>query len=264
MRMNRASCALRMSALVIAPALLVLTACGSDDSSGSSDVSASDLDSREFLSTDVVGHQLVEGSDIRLAFTAESLSANAGCNTMNGGYTIDGDTLQVEMLATTEMGCAEALTDQDAFLSGFLTGAPTVALDGDEMVLMSGDEQITFLDREVADPDRPLEGTTWVAESVVSDEAVSSVPTDIEATLVIDDGRASVDTGCNGGMTSVEVTDTTITFGSMATTFVLCEFQDFEDALMSTLTGEVEYEIEADLLSIRLADGWGLDFRAAE
>ena len=253
-----------MSALLLAPALLVSGACGSDDSNESSDVSAADLDGREFLSTDVVGHQLVVGSDIRLAFTADSLSANAGCNTMNGGYTIDGGALQVEMLATTEMGCDEALTDQDAFLSGFLTGAPTVVLDGDEMVLMSGDEQITFLDRDVADPDRPLEGTTWVAESVVSDQAVSSVPTGIEAKLVIEDGQASVDTGCNSGTTSVEVTDTTLTFGPMATTLVLCEFQDFEDAVMSTLAGEVEYEIEADLLSIRQADGSGLDFRAAE
>ena len=50
----------------------------------------------------------------------------------------------------------------------------------------------------------------------------------------------------------------------MATTLALCEFQDFEDAVMSTMTGEVEYEIEADLLSLRQPDGSGLDLRATE
>ncbi|MDX2378820.1 MAG: META domain-containing protein [Acidimicrobiia bacterium] len=253
----------RMSALLLAPALLVIgAACGSDDSSDDADVSPADLDGREFLSTDVVGHQLVDGSEIRLAFDDERLSANAGCNTMNGDYTIDGDVLRVEMMAMTEMGCEEALTDQDAFVSGFLTSGPTIALDGDELVLTSGEEMITFLDREVADPDRPLEGTTWMVESTVSEQAVSSVPGGIEATLVIDGDTANVDTGCNSGTTTVEVTDTTLTFAPMATTLALCEFQDFEDAVMSTLSGEVDYVIEADLLSLRRPDGSGLDLRA--
>jgi heat shock protein HslJ len=253
-----------MSALLLAPALLVLGACGSDDSSGSDDVTAADLDGREFLSTEVEGHQLVDGSEVRLAFDDVTVSANAGCNTMNGGYTIDGDTLEVEAMAMTQMACDEALMDQDAFVSGFLTSGPTIVLDGDELVLTSGEETITFLDREVADPDRPLEGTTWVVESVVSDQAVSSVPGGVEATLLIEGEQASVDTGCNSGTTTVEVTDTTITFGPMATTLALCEFQDFEDAVMSTMTGEVEYEIEADLLSLRQPDGSGLDLRATE
>lgn len=262
--MTRPARSARMSALLLAPALLVLGACGSDDSSGSDDVTAADLDGREFLSTEVEGHQLVDGSEVRLAFDDVTVSANAGCNTMNGGYTIDGDTLEVEAMAMTQMACDEALMDQDAFVSGFLTSGPTIVLDGDELVLTSGEETITFLDREVADPDRPLEGTTWVVESVVSDQAVSSVPGGIEATLLIEGEQASVDTGCNSGTTTVEVTDTTITFGPMATTLALCEFQDFEDAVMSTMTGEVEYEIEADLLSLRQPDGSGLDLRATE
>jgi heat shock protein HslJ len=251
----------KVSAAFLISAFLILGACGSDDSSGS----VPDVDGREFISTEVVGHQLVEGSTIRLAFEDGSVAANAGCNSMSGGYTFDGDILRVEMMAMTEMGCDEALMDQDAFLSGFLTSGPTVAVDGDEMTLVSGEEQITFLDREVADPDRPLEGTLWIVDGIVSDDAVSSTPAGApEATLMIEDGQANVDTSCNSATTSVEVTGTTLTFGPMATTLVLCEFHDLETAVLTTLSGEVEYEIEAGHLSIRHPDGTGLEFRAAE
>ena len=250
-----------MSAAFLIPAFLVLGACGSDDSSGS----VPDVDGREFISTEMVGHQLVDGSTIRLAFEDGSVAANSGCNSMSGGYSFDGDILQVEMMAMTEKGCDEALMDQDAFLSGFLTSGPTVAVDGDEMTLMSGEEQITFLDREVADPDRPLEGTLWIVDGIVSDDAVSSTPDGSpEATLMIEDGQANVDTSCNSATTTVEVTETTLTFGPMATTLMLCEFHDLETAVLTTLSGEVEYEIEAGRLSIRHPDGTGLEFRTAE
>ena len=254
-----------MSAAFLIPAFLVLGACGSDDSSGS----VPDVDGREFISTEMVGHQLVDGSTIRLAFEDGSVAANAGCNSMSGGYSFDGDILQVEMMAMTEMGCDEALMDQDAFLSGFLTSGPAVAVDGDEMVLVSGEEQITFLDREVADPDRPLEGTLWIVDGIVSgrgtDGAVSSTPAGApEASLMIDDGEATVDTSCNSATTSVEVTGTTLTFGPMATTLMQCEWHDLETAVVTTLSGEVEYEIEAGHLSIRHPDGTGLELRASE
>ena len=80
---------------------------------------------------------------------------------------------------------------------------------------------------------------------------------------MIEDGQANVDTSCNSATTSVEVTETTLTFGPMATTLMFCEWHDLETAVVTTLSGEVEYEIEADRLSIRHPDGSGLDFHAA-
>ena len=38
-------------------------------------------------------------------FVDGSVSINAGCNTMFGGYTVDGDVISVPMLAMTEMAC---------------------------------------------------------------------------------------------------------------------------------------------------------------
>jgi heat shock protein HslJ len=51
----------------------------------------------------------------------------------------------------------------------------------------------------------------------------------------------------------------------MAVTLMLCEedANRVQDLVLSTLSGEVTYEIESDRLSIRAADGSGLDYRAA-
>lgn len=248
--------------LVAVVAVSALAACG-DDKAGSG--SAPDVDGTEWVSSDVVGHQLVEGTEIRLAFADETISANAGCNTMSGGYAFDGSTMQVDVLAMTEMGCEPALTDQDAFLQGFLTSAPTVELDGDTLTMTSGEEAVTMIDREVAEPDQPLEGTAWQLDGIVQSEALRSVPSGVQASLLITDGgTAEVDTGCNSGTTSVEIGDDTLTFAPMAVTLMLCEedANSVQDAVLGTLDGEVTYQIDSDRLSIRRDDGSGLEYVA--
>jgi heat shock protein HslJ len=249
--------------LLIAGVLCVAlaTACGDDDGGSAS---PPELDGREFVSTEVDGYTLVPGTEIRISFADGALSANAGCNTMNGGYSFDGSTMQVDVLAMTQMACDEELTAQDDFVGELVTSGPTVALDDDTLTITSGDTVLTMVDREVAEPDLPLEGTTWQLESIIQNEAIRSVPDDVGATLVIgDDGSATVETGCNGGTTTVEVGDGTMTFDPMAVTLMLCEGDagDVEQAVLATLAGEVTYEIDSDVLSIRTADGSGLDYR---
>jgi heat shock protein HslJ len=240
---------------------------GSTDADGSGGEPSPELDGREFVSTAIEGQDLVAGSEVRISFQDGSLSANAGCNTMNGGYELDGSTLQVESMAMTMMACEEQLMAQDELVSGLLTSGPTVALDGDVLTIASDEVTLTMLDREVAEPDLALEGVTWQLESIVADEAVSSVPAGVESTLVFgDDGTVAVDTGCNSGSGGVEVGDGTMTFDALATTLRFCEGDagEVEIAVTTTLQGEVAYTIDSDVLSIRADDGSGLDYRAAE
>ena len=91
------------------------------------------------------GHDLVEGSKVALSFEDGRISANAGCNTMNGAATWDGDTLQVAgPLAMTMMACDEALMDQDQWLSEFLTSSPALAVDGETLTLGDDTTGITL------------------------------------------------------------------------------------------------------------------------
>jgi heat shock protein HslJ len=220
------------------------------------------LDGRTFLSTGITGHTLVAGSQVRLVFQGGSLSANAGCNSMSGGYEVVAGRLKVGPMATTEMACEEPLMAQDQWLAAFLPGAGIV-LDGDTLTLDKDGVTLTLTDRVVADPDRPLLGTRWVVDGLVSNGAVSSVPVGVTAALAFSGGRVDVESGCNRGSGSAEVTDTTITFGPVATTRMACPepATAVEAAVLGVLQGEVTYVIEADTLMLE-GGGSGLVLRA--
>jgi len=253
--------------LLAASLATLLGACGSDatssdtstqsaDSEASVPASDLDLDGRTFVSTAVVGHDLVADSQIRLAFQDASISVNAGCNTLVGGYTIEGDTLQAPVLAMTQMACDPALMDQDTWLSETFSGSPTLVLEGDDLTVTGADgSTITFLDAVVAEPAQPLEGTRWVVDGLLANEGISTVPLGAEAAITITDGTAAVEAGCNTGSAAVEITETTITFGPLALTRMACgpEQTELENAVVAVLSGEVTYTIDSSTLQLRKA-----------
>jgi heat shock protein HslJ len=75
---------------------------------------------------------LVPGSTITMHFTENSISANAGCNTIFGGAKVNHTKLAVAQLASTQKGCVQPLAAQDVWLSAFLSAHPVIErLDGD-------------------------------------------------------------------------------------------------------------------------------------
>ena len=130
---------------------------------------ATALAGRTFVSTAVEGYQLVDGTQIALTFDGSNIGAGGGCNQMGSTWSLEGDVLVVPEQAMTEMACEPAaLMDQDTWLAAVLTSRPTIALDGDTLTLAAEGTLVTLVDRETADPDRPLEGTTWNLEGVVT------------------------------------------------------------------------------------------------
>ncbi len=259
-----------IAALVPLVALLA-AACG-DEAEPSASSAVPVLDGRTFLLSETAGsvegdHTLVAGSVVRLAFADGAVSAQAGCNSMGGGYALDGDVLRVEQLAQTQMACDEALMDQDAWLAEFLSAAPTIGLSGDELTLTGEADTLVLVDRVVADPDRALEGTTWTVDGLVSADAVSSVPTGVVATILIEEGKVHVVAGCNTGNGTVEIDEAAgvLTFGPIATTKMMCDEDQMlvEQAVLATLVGEVAYEIEAASLTLTNGDA-GLNLRTEE
>ena len=221
------------------------------------------LDGKTYLSTDATGVTLVPGSRIRLTFKDGSLGANGGCNLMSGAYTITADRLTAPQMAMSEMACAEPLMQQDQWLARLLGGA-TIALVGDTLTLDDGTIRLMLKDREVASPDKPIEGTQWILDGIVAGDAVSSVPAGVTASMRIKDGRLELNAGCNIGGGSVTVTDDTLAFGPIGLTKRACERGPgaVEAAVLTTLAGTVRYTIEADVLTVDGGDS-GLTFRAA-
>lgn len=261
----------RATAALFASVALVVAACGGDDTTPLTEPSATPvpaIDGKTYLSESVSGHDLVEGSVLRVSFDGGNLGAHAGCNQMGGAYTLEDATLVVGQMFMTEMACVDppGLMDQEVWFADFLGDRPTIAQDGDRLTLTTGDVTVVFLDREVADPDRALEGTTWIVTSAIDASSVSSVSAG--GSLVLAEGVAQVSTGCNTGSGPYTLSDdgSTIEFGPIGLTRMACvddEAARLEQAMVEVLQGTVTVEIEAASLTLMHGET-GLQFTAQD
>ena len=87
-------------------------------------------------------HELAPDSTLTLTFTSDSVTANAGCNTLRGRAKVDGDELVVEEMASTMMACVASLSEQDVWLTTFLTSRPTIERLDDDLWLINDDTVI--------------------------------------------------------------------------------------------------------------------------
>lgn len=242
---------------------ITLAACGSDSDDTASGEgttttaagTASDLAGTTFDSTSVSGHELVEGTQIRLTFDAERMGANAGCNTMTGAYAFaDGDLRWTEAPAATMMGCEADLQAQDEWLAALLTEGVEAELD-DETLTLTTDTVTIVLQAEA---DASLTGTAWTLESIIDGDTASSVPAGVEPpTLEIAaDGTVTLFGGCNRGGGTVVITDATLTFEPLVLTMMACEGEagTVEAAVTAVLDGSVDVAIEGDSLTITNGD----------
>jgi heat shock protein HslJ len=237
--------------------LLVLSACGSENNP-SDPTGPADLDGRTFLSTDVTvdgePKALADKTMIRLSFLGETISANAGCNSMSGTATIEDGVLGLDGgLAMTEMGCDQERMDQDQWLSDLLGSKPTVDIAGDELTLTAQAVVISLVDEEVADPDRSLTGTGWKLDTIIDGDVASSVPAGVTSTIrFTGGGEVGVSLGCNSGGGKYTVDSDIITFGPMGTTQIGCtrEAADVEGAVLAVLNDPVQYTLDGASLTL--------------
>ena len=92
-----------------------------------------------------------------------------------------------------------------------------------------------------------LVGPTWTLEQATVDSAPVAAG-DRPPTLTFDATNVAVDTGCNSGSGGYTADATTITFGPMATTLMLCSDPagTMETTILGALTGAVPFEIGTD------------------
>lgn len=236
--------------------LLVLTLAGCGDESAVADMSG-----RTFVSESVTGHELVPDTRVQVEFRDGGVSVTAGCNHLFGALRIEGERLFVESMGGTEMGCDPRRHAQDEWIQDLLGAGPTYELDGDRLRLTVGEVVLTLLDSEVATPDRPLEGTTWIVDGIVDGDAASSVPGNDETTLVFADGEVAV-RSCNQGSAKVTIDGDALVIGALAMTKMACEDMIVETHVSAVLDGRITYAIDASTLTLTHPSGKGLMLRA--
>ncbi len=226
------------------------------------------LGGREFWSTAVQGVALAPGTRVRLVFDDDgTIGASAGCNTMGGTWGFDGTTLTVQVAQMTEMGCPEDRMAQDGWLVDWLSSGATAAVDGDQLLLTGSGVMMTLLDRVAAEPDVAIEGVDWVLSGIrigSGDDGIAmSVPVGVQATLRLDDGQLTVDTGCNRGGASATADDDSLSIGPLALTKRGCQGDAarVEAMMTSVLQGSLRVDVAGRTLHLGGPEG-GLDFVA--
>lgn len=249
--------------LLLATAALV-SACGGG-------VATDSPAGREFVATTVTGHELVDGTTLSIAFGDDGrLRAGAGCNTLGGTWTLTDGRLQVGPLETTEMGCPGDLDAQDEWLADLLAAEPTASLDGDTLTLATDTSTVELLDRDVAVPDLPLEGTRWEVDTLVDGDSASSSATQAQATppawLRLDgDGGLEGFDGCLPIEGTAIVTGQGVDLEPDPPTATLdCPAQQTADAVRGVLTTGVQWSVDGEVLTLDAPTGEGLRLRAAE
>ena len=262
-----------LTATVLASALF-LGACGDDetvtDGGDDSGEGSTTIVDREFWSTDVVvdgePFDLVPGTRISLRFGADSVSAGAGCNNIGGDYTLDGDTLVVGDMFTTEMGCDPERHAQDDLVIRFLSAGPTVALDGDTLTLTAGDDTITLLDTDVADPDVPLDGGAWEVTGFFDELAAWAHAVDVADTVTISGSTITVVDACGTSTLAATFADDTTATVEPPEQWPVCDgetpaaTQDLRRALEA---GRLVFEVDGRNLRISTGADLGVTLTAA-
>jgi heat shock protein HslJ len=226
----------------------------------------------KFKVTEVIGHEIVPGSEIIFDF-GDRLGIATGCNGMGGDYRIQDGRLHVDGLSQTLMACAEPLMAQERWIAAFVESLPDIhptatgwTLSGRGIVA----ESLTLEPVRVAVPSA-LEGTTWKLITIIDGSTASSVPAGVTARMQIGGGRISLSAGCNtiGGPATVETgssaTEGRIAVGPVVSTRMACgdPIDQVEFAMNQTFDGTVNYTLTGERgLEITAASGRGLVFSA--
>jgi heat shock protein HslJ len=202
------------------------------------------------------------GAGATLEVDGQDLRGVAFCNQWFSSYRLDGSSISVDGLGSTEMACEEdVMTAESAYLAAL--GAVDTVAASDDALLLTGDGIELRFTPVAPVPGSPLEGTRWVLETVIEGQAASS--TVHTAVLVLDaDRTAEATTGCRTitGTWLVEagalVVDDLITDGSPCPPEVARQDAHVTAVLQSGPT----VGIGEDQLTLTTDDGRGLVYRA--
>jgi len=103
----------------------------------------------------------------------------------------------------------------------------------------------------------PLEGTTWQLTNARLSGAYAAIPASVVATLILNDGQAGGQGGCNEWFADYTLEGTSLTFGVIGSTLMLCEGDGgtIETFYLADLPGVASWAIDRATLTLSADDG---------
>ncbi len=246
--------------------LAFAAACGSDTAApGDGEPALAEGIGGDYVS-DVLPAPFGEGDVLRLSLAEGTISFQATCNTMSGNATWDDGALVVTNVGGTEMGCPGVGFEQDEWLVDFFTSEPAIRLDGDDVAVTRGADEIWFVPASEggsgAGPDVPLDGTVWTLTGIEETDGDSVGIMGVPARLRVDpvlriEGREiTFSDGCNEAGGGVHVGQDALRLRHLWTTLVACLGQASEVAAgVSEVLREGEVAWSISGTQLRLAKG---------
>lgn len=206
----------------------------------------------------------------------DELRFTAGCNQFSGPVTweVNGH-FEAGPLAGTEMGCEPAAMRADEALVDFFQRADHLTLDGNDISLRAGKEEIWFVPTSDQPWEQPaavdLEGTPWrltgIGEYSGDVGGMMSIPDSVSATLVLSSGDLQFGAGCNQGTGHYRIEGDELVLSDVGTTTLPCPVGrpgDLERGVLRVLGGgRVTWSITAKHLTLLTKDHrFQLDYEA--
>ena len=121
--------------------LVLLSACSAFPAASDS------LDGTSWELYAISKHRPLEGSNITIAFDDGQVSGSSGCNSYGGEYKVSGTKIEIGMLASTMMACADpAMMEQESSFMQMLGDAHRFELvDGQLQIYWTDHEALTFI-----------------------------------------------------------------------------------------------------------------------
>jgi heat shock protein HslJ len=199
------------------------------------------------------------GAQVTLTFEDGQAHGSAACNSYGGAYQAGDDgSLSFDAFAVTQMACEPPLMTLETTYLEVLGGVSTfeVGSSGD-LSLSNGDATLTFAPR-VTPEALPLAGTTWTLSSISSGDAVTSVISGTEITLVFStDNTVSGSAGCNGFHGRYTTAGDSLSFSPLATTRMACKkyVMAQEHVFLNAMSRVRSYAIDGAQLTLFDASG---------
>lgn len=246
--------------LVVAVAILVLTACAPITREGASAPAGDPLAGTSWVLSELNGQPVLADTTISLQFGAEGqASGTDGCNRYTTSYSAEGDAIQFSPnAAMTMMACPTPIMDQATAYMAALTTAATFAVDGDTLTLSdaSGAPLAVF-----AAQSTDLAGSAWSVTAYNNgNQAVVGLIDGTELTAVFGaDGTISGTSGCNNFSGGYTVDSPgAIQIGPLMSTMMACSdpegIMEQEMQYLAALQTAATYRMEGDTMEMRTAE----------
>jgi heat shock protein HslJ len=206
---------------------------------------------RYFLPTAIEGYTRPPGSAMRLWFHPNEIAAIAGCNSIWALAAVEDGRLVTTGFGGTLVGCSGPLEQEQLWLEAFLNSKPTITADGPSIRLESGGVVATFTDEEVADPDYPLEGRTWVFDAIGNGTTAGPMT----GTLTFDAGSLRLEDGCTTGSATYATDASSLITGAIEWRPADCPAIVHPDTLTAALADPVTIDIAANRLTLTSPNG---------